>query len=112
MATMYSGATPVSLCALLEARAMFEHELRAFGDALLGEKALAVLPPRRHLLGRLADGLDDLRLRLGLGEQAVHVERLHFLRGRGGFDEFADLGAIEIETGATGRTSLPRERNP
>ena len=85
---------------------MVEHELRAFGHALLGHEVLAVLPPGRHLLGGLADELDDLRLRLRLGEQAVDVERLHLVRGGGGFDELLDFGAIEIETGATGERAV------
>ena len=54
----------------------------------------------------LADQLDDLRLRLGLGEQAIDVERLHLVRRGGGFDESLDFGAIEIEAGATGERAV------
>ena len=95
------------LVRLLEPRAVLEHELRAFGDALLGEEALAVLPPGRDLLGGLADQLDDLRLRLGLGEQAVDVERLPSCCAAAvASTNRLDFGAIEIETGATGERAV------
>ena len=94
------------LVRLLEPRAMLAHELRAFGDALLGHEALAVFVPGRNFFRGLADQLDDLRLRLGLGEQPVDVERLHLVRGGGALDELLDFGAIEIETGAAGERAV------
>jgi hypothetical protein len=97
------------LARLLEPRAMLEHELRAFGDALLGHEARTVFVPGRHAFRGLGHRLDDLRLRLGLREQAIDFERFHLLRRRGCFDERANLGAIEIEPGATGERAV-RER--
>ena len=82
------------------ARLVDRHDPRVIDrgqEPRFGEEAVAVLPPGRDLFGRLADQLDDLRLRLGLGEQAIHLERLHLLLGRDGLHELADLGAIEIE---------------
>ncbi len=61
---------------------------------------MPVLVPGRNLFRRLADQLDDLGLRLGLGEQSIDFQRLDLLIGRGGFDELLYFGAIEIETRA------------
>jgi len=91
---------------LLEPRPVLEHELRALGDALFGEEALAVLPPGRHLFRGLGDQLDDLGLRLGLGEQAVDLERFDLLRRGGGVDELADLRTIEVEAVTAGERSV------
>jgi hypothetical protein len=85
---------------LLQAGAMLHHELSALLDALLGHEPGAVFVPGGDTFGRLGDQLDDLGLRLGLGEQAVDIERLELVRGGGGFDELADLGAIQIEARA------------
>ena len=54
---------------LVEQLFMFVPQLHAGIDALLRQHPGAVLPPLQRLLGRPADGIDDLLLRLGGAEQ-------------------------------------------
>ncbi len=68
-------------------------ELRAQRDALFGQKPIAIFPPRTHPLRGLRDHLDDLGLRLGLGQQLRQSALAERIPPRHLGDEGFDLGS-------------------
>jgi len=82
---------------LLERILVVEPEMGALADALLGQEVLAVLPPRRHLLGGTGHDLDDLRLWLRLLEDCAHVLAVESVMAHHAVDELRDLGTLQVE---------------